>query len=55
MLKDRYASFDSNDGKAFENGKLSLEEIAKIAMNGGDPKRISGKQELFENIINQYL
>lgn len=55
MLKDRYASFDSNDGKAFENGKLSLEEIAKIALNGGDPKRISGKQELFENIINQYL
>jgi xylose isomerase len=55
MREERYASFDSTKGKAFEAGKLSLEEIAKIALNGEDPKRISGKQERFENIINQYI
>ena len=55
MRRERYASFDSEQGKAFEAGKLSLEEITAIALNDRDPKRISGKQELFENIINQYL
>lgn len=55
MREERYASFNSTKGKAFEAGKLSLEEIAKIALNGEDPKRISGKQERFENIINQYI
>jgi xylose isomerase len=55
MRRERYASFDSEQGKAFEAGKLSLEEITAIALNDRDPKRISGKQELYENIINQYL
>ncbi len=55
MRKERYASFDSEHGKSFENGNLSLEQIAKIALNAEDPKRISGKQERFENLINQYL
>jgi xylose isomerase len=55
MRKERYASFDSDNGKAFEGGRLSLEEITKIAFNGENPKRISGKQERFENLINQYI
>ena len=55
MRRERYASFDSEQGKAFEAGKLSLEEITAIALNDRDPKRISGKQEFYENIINQYL
>jgi xylose isomerase len=55
MRKDRYASFDSGKGKDFETGKLSLDDLRSYALEQGEPKRISGKQELFENIINQYI
>jgi xylose isomerase len=55
LRKTRYASFDSGDGKAFEEGKLGLAELRAIAEKSGEPKVISGKQELFESLINQYL
>ena len=55
LRKDRYNSFDSGNGKQFESGKLSLENLYEIASNSKSPKRISGKQELFENIINQFI
>jgi xylose isomerase len=55
MRKDRYASFDAGDGKAFETGKLGLEDLAKLAQKNGEPKVISGKQELYEAIINMYI
>ena len=55
LRKERYASFDSGQGEAFEKGSLSLEEISKIGIENRAPHRISGKQEMFENIINQYL
>jgi xylose isomerase len=55
MRKQRYASFDNGKGKMFEEGKLKLEDLQKIALRNGAPRLISGKQELYENIINQYL
>ena len=55
LRKDRYASFDSGKGKDFENGKLGLEDLYKIAQENGELELKSGKQELFENIINQYI
>lgn len=55
MRKERYASFDSGTGKAFENGKLTLEDLHAHAESNQNIKKRSGKQELFENIINQYI
>jgi xylose isomerase len=55
LRKERYASFDSGEGKAFEDGKLGLSELRAISEKTGEPKTISGKQELFESFINQYL
>ncbi len=55
MRKERYASFDSGDGAAFEAGKLSLEDLRDLAIKNGEPAQISGKQELYESIINQYI
>ncbi|MBC9912209.1 xylose isomerase [Chitinophaga varians] len=49
---DRYASFDTGNGKAFEEGKLTLEDLRNIAAANGEPAQISGKQEWLENIIN---
>lgn len=52
---DRYASFDTGAGKAFEEGKLSLEELRAYAIEHGEPATISGKQEYLENIINRFI
>ena len=54
MLKERYASFDSGVGKAFEEGRLTLEELVAYAKEHGEPKQISGKQELYETIVALY-
>ena len=51
----RYSSFDTGKGKAFEAGKLGLEDLYAIATENGELELQSGKQELFENIINQYI
>ena len=55
MLQARYESFDSGDGKAFEEGKLTLEDLRTIALRDGEPKQISGKQELYEMLISMYI
>jgi xylose isomerase len=55
MRKDRYASFDAGDGAAFEKGELGLEALRDLAAKLGEPKQISGKQELYESLINQYI
>ena len=52
---ERYASFDTGKGKDFEEGKLSLEDLRAYAIEQGEPKMISGKQEYMENIINRYI
>lgn len=55
LINERYASFSSTQGKAFENGQLDLSQLHKMAHKNGEPTQRSGKQELFENIINQYI
>jgi xylose isomerase len=55
MRNERYSSFDSGDGKAFEEGKLSLEDLRLLALKNGNPKQISGKQELYEQILSMYF
>jgi len=55
LLKERYASFDSGKGKEFEEGKLSLDDLVAYAKSNGEPAQISGKQELYEAIVNMYV
>lgn len=55
MMAQRYASFDSGKGKAFADGALSLSDLHGIAHENGELPLRSGQQELFENIINQYI
>lgn len=55
MRKERYGSYDSGNGARFEKGKMDLAELAKLAVEIGEPEMISGKQELYESLINQYI
>jgi len=55
LRKERYSSFDAGKGKDFADGKLNLKDLYDIANQNGELVLQSGKQELFENIINQYI
>lgn len=54
MLKDRYSSFDSGEGLRFEKGEMTLEELVDYAKAHGEPAQTSGKQELYETLVNIY-
>ena len=55
LRQERYASFDNSNGKLFENGKLSLNELCAIAHQNGEPIQRSGRQERYEQMINMYI
>lgn len=55
MRKTRYSSFDGGNGARFEKGELDLAALAAIGEATGEPEQISGQQELYECIINQYI
>ena len=55
MKTQRYASYDSGAGAKFSSGELTLESLREIAIKNGEPKQISGKQELYEQIIAENI
>lgn len=55
IRSERYASFNDGEGRAFEEGKLTLEDLRSYAIAHGEPAVRSGKQEYLENLINRYL
>ena len=54
MVAVRYSSFESGMGKKFEDGELSFEDVYAYGKEVGEPKQTSGKQELYEAIVNMY-
>jgi xylose isomerase len=55
IRQKRYASFDTGKGKEFEEGKLTLDALAELAKQAGEPPVISGRQEYLENLINRFI
>ncbi len=51
----RYSSFDSGIGAQIENGETSLEELEAYALQNGEPQTQSGRQEMLENLINDFI
>ena len=51
MLEERYNSYDSGNGKGFENGELSIKDLYKIGLEQTNFPKTSGKQELYESIL----
>ena len=54
MLAERYASYDEAEGASFEKGEMTLEQVAEYA-KANEPSQMSGKQELYESIVNMYI
>jgi len=55
MRADRYSSFDTGQGAAFAQGKIGLQDLFVYASRKDEPLQISGKQELYEAILNQHI
>ncbi len=56
MVKDRYCSWDSGVGAEIESGKQTFESLEKYMLAKGDvTPNESGRQELFENVVNRYV
>lgn len=55
LRDERYASFAAGKGASFAAGNMSLEQLYACAKEIGEPKQISGKQEMFEQLINCYI
>ena len=55
LKSNRYSSFDSGDGHSFEKGGVNLEKLTELAQKSIEPDQISGKQELYEMLINKHI
>ena len=55
LKSNRYLSFDSGDGHSFEKGGVNLEKLTELAQKTTEPDQISGKQELYEMLINRHI
>jgi len=55
FVKERYASFDSELGRKIEAGEASFAELEQAAMAGGEPTLASGRQEMLENLVNEFI
>ncbi len=51
----RYRSWDSGVGRRIEKGKVTLAELDAYARRIRPPLLESGRQELLENLINEYI
>jgi len=51
----RYSTFDEGIGARVESGQCSFEELAAYAEANGEPLLASGRQEMLENLVNEFL
>jgi len=56
LLEQRYGGWQSSLGERILAGKASLSDLSDHALSSAlDPKPRSGRQELLENLFNEYL
>jgi xylose isomerase len=55
VVKERYKSFSEGIGKDIVEGKADFESLEKYALNNSVIKNKSGRQELLEARLNQYI
>ncbi len=55
FIKARYKGWDSPMGRKIEAGKSSFEDMEGYTLKNGEPEIASGRQEMLENIVNDYI
>jgi len=55
FVKARYAGWDKGLGAKIEKGEVGFEELEAYILNNGEPEIQSGRQEMLENLLNEYI
>ena len=56
LVKERYNSWDSGVGAEIESGKADFNSLEKYMLAKGEIERNrSGRQEMFENLVNRFV
>lgn len=55
FIKQRYATFDAGIGAKIEKGEVGFDELEAHTLANGEPLLGSGRQEMLENLVNEYL
>ncbi len=55
FVRDRYGSWDSGIGERIERGEVGIAELETYALAKGEPVNVSGRQEMLENLINEFI
>jgi len=53
--QQRYRSFDSGIGARIEEGVVTMDELEAYTLEHGEPTTPSGRQEMLENLINEFI
>jgi xylose isomerase len=55
-VQQRYSSYDAGIGRKIETGTTNFGELEAYMLEKGNPAaNESGRQEMLENLINEYL
>ncbi len=55
FVDNRYKSWTTGIGAKIAGRKLSLSEISDYALSNGEPTLDSGRQEMLENLVNEFI
>jgi xylose isomerase len=55
FVNNRYKSWTSGIGAKISNKQISLEEVSAYALSNGEPTLDSGRQEMLENLVNEFI
>jgi len=55
FVDNRYKSWTSGIGAKIAGKKVSLEEVSQYALSNGEPTLDSGRQEMLENLVNEFI
>jgi xylose isomerase len=54
-IQKRYAGWDTAFGQKIEKKKIGFKELEQYTLENGEPEVQSGRQEMLENRLNQYI
>jgi len=55
FVNNRYKSWTTGIGAKISNKQISLEEVSAYALSNGEPTLDSGRQEMLENLVNEFI
>jgi len=55
FVNARYAGWNRGIGQKIEKGRAGFEQLEAYTLKNGEPKIQSGRQEMLENILNEYI